>query len=280
MRVILIAFLCSLLPMAEAEIMNDVQHALMPDEYQEIIVGESSFPVFDTPSSLPLTLGVAFIFADDSASGFSLFDAQHLSSSLNEKGWRTVIFPLFLNASVADQISAETAEISDPETQINAREDSRKMIADYTDIQQQLMLIMNQLYQFSDSTAGFRLVIASGMTAAQLIDLGANARIAAPDTMVSIFPYWPHYSINQALPSLVAQTPFPLLDISYAQQNPWDEKTAQQRETLARSSLKLHYRQRRLASPHIHHPTTQNQQPPHIQLLAGQILGWTRYLGW
>lgn len=280
MRVILLAFLYLVLPRAEAEMMNDIQHALMQDEYTELMVGESEYPVFDTPSSLPLTLGVAFIFADDSASGFSLFDAKHLSSSLNEKGWRTVIFPLFLNGSVAAPMTAEATQDGEQMTNVSAREDSRKMVANYEEIQQRLMMIMNQLYQFSDNTAGFRLVIASGMTAAQLIDLGANDQIGYPDTMVSIFPYWPHYEVNQTLPSLVAQTPFPLLDISYPNQNSWDASTAEQRETLAKTSLKLHYRQRQLAAPHIHHPTTQNQQPPHIQLLAGQILGWIRYLGW
>ena len=262
-----------LLPnMGVASYYYDISHAFSPEELTQISVGEERVPVFESSSNLALSRGVAIILAEQSPQGLPLSSAIQLSYMLNDKGWHTLVSPapIPLTQNKNDDI---------PET-LHPKSDSRAHVFDYTLHSQHLMLLMQALNTHLDNHQGYNMVIAHGMNAAQLLDLGAQNAISLPSTLVTIAPYWPNTKNNKRIPELITHTECPILDLSIPYLNSWEQQTVKTRKTLANTSLKLHYRQLVLTAPNVKIEPAENEKNPYIQLIASSILGWTRYLGW
>jgi len=264
----------------------DISNAFMPDELTQVMVGEEMVPVFESPSTQTLSRGVVIILAEQSPSGLTLSNARALTDLLNDKGWHTLISPApyILSAeSRSDTVSdvrPEQDETNDLSQPIHPRSDSRSQPMDYTMNAEQLMVLMSALNSHLRSQQGFRIVIAQGMSAAQLLDLGSQNSISAPDTLVTLAPYWPTLETNKRIPDFIAGTEFPVLDLSLPNLNPWEQQTVKMRRDHARTALKLHYRQHLLVEQSVNAYTAGNEKSPYIQSLTNAILGWVKYLGW
>ncbi|MAI38670.1 DUF3530 family protein [Alteromonas sp.] len=141
---------------------------------------------------------------------------------------------------------------------------------------EQLIALNNRL----QNVQGYRLIVAQGMLAATFLDATSNDVAFEPDSLVTISPYWPQADVNKSISDLVANSSFPVLDLSIDGLSDWEHSTVVMRRNRAKTSLKLHYRQVLLPSSNSVFSLNQNQKTPYIQLVANNTIGWTRYLGW
>ena len=269
----LFAILLTHLPHAQGQsVYEDITHAFLPDDITYVMAGETRVPIFESPSALPISRGAAIILADTSPSGLSIGDARQLASLLNAKGWRAVVSPVSLTLEEDPELRIDEA--------IHPKADSRLQRQSYVSSSQHLTILINALNTHLESHQGFRINIAYGMQAAQLLDLGAKGIISSPDTLVAISPFWPHADINRAVPEFIAGTEFPVLDLSINGTNLWALQTQAKRKQLATTSLKLHYRQQSLLTQNSTFGLMDNENNAKIQLIAGSVLGWAQHLGW
>lgn len=139
--------------------------------------------------------------------------------------------------------------------------------------QQAFQLLMNALEQERSEYPGFFLLIAQGTSAAWLAGLYVDGTLQdQPDALVTLGVNWPQHDLNQQLPDLLAETPFPVLDIYNQFDSDWTKRTAQQRKVAAVKSLKLHFRQREIIGPRYDHYQH--------EYLSREIHGWLTYMGW
>ena len=194
-------------PGAQAQsLYEDITHAFLPDDITYVMAGEIRVPIFESPSALPISRGAAIILADASPTGLSIGDARHLASLLNEKGWHAVVSPVSFTLEEEPDLPVDEA--------IHPKSDSRLQRQSYVSSSQHLTILINALNTHLESHQGFRMNIAYGMQAAQLLDLGSKGIIPSPDTLVAITPFWPNADINRGVPEFIAGTEFPVLDLS------------------------------------------------------------------
>lgn len=294
---------------AQASYYTDISNAFMPNELTHVQVGEERVPIFEIPAVTPLTRGIVLILAEQSPSGLNIRQAKSLANLMSKKGWHSIVSPVpvilaspFANydmpstSSVSTELRANsnTENSSSTNAQMNntnneqniniaalhPRQDTRPPTLDYNRSAQHLTLLLNALYEHSKAHRGFRIVIAQGMSAAQILSLGAAEKIAPPNTLVTLSPFWPQASINSQIPTAIAGTDFPVLDLAVANVNEWATRTEDNRRFIASTSLKLHYRQQKLPANTFSSSFNDDNKSPFIQLLGGHIIGWTRYLGW
>ncbi|QJR80393.1 DUF3530 family protein [Alteromonas pelagimontana] len=258
---------------------EDIKLQYRESEYTTVLVGDTAVPVFIKPAAIPLSRGVALIVVDGGYYGLSLQDAKTLATQLNLWGWDTLISPTLLDDSPVNPATG-TAPADLPDTSIHPRSDSLPAQLNFTDSQTRLTLLMNALYNKVEDKKGFRLVISQGMTAAQLVSLGAAEKIPMPDSMVVIAPFWPQEDANKALVHEIADTNFPVLDISLPDSNRWQKQTVTTRRQAAIVALKLHYRQRQMKVQPVPSFQPYTYENPFVNGIGKEIYGWITYLGW
>ena len=146
---------------------------------------------------------------------------------------------------------------------------------DFSGLSEHLFSVLSGLETNSNDVAGFRLVIAEGVVAALLLSAGqqfdSESDQSIADAITLIAPFWPQMDTNQSLAELGANLPLPVLDLNIASANRFANLTAQQRSQQAKVNVKLDYRQRML-------PAAQRYNA--MDWIGGEIVGWTRSLGW
>lgn len=235
-----------------------------------VMAGELSVTVVRQPATIALERGIAIILTEPGYQGLTLHAAETLAARMNRWGWQTllVLSPALTGAPLA------AGEDSEPPDQYT---DNTTSWLDASATETHITLLLNALNQQVADIPGYRMIIAQGMTAAQLIKLNAEDRIASPDTLVTITPFWPDNTTNRQLASLVKATTSPLLDITGAISNRWEQQTRLLRRRQATTALKMHYRQREMAADLGGHSAIKSV---FANQLSKQIYGWTRHLGW
>ncbi len=268
---------------------EDVARQFFPEDYDTLMVGEESVPILYSEATLPLSRGVIVILVDEGNQALNLASACELAQNLNAKGWHTLISPSLLvsvtqqapaasqpPATDEDSDNAETAALS----ALHPMQDIMTPFVDFDASMSLTTLLMSAISNHISSHKGFRIVIASGMTSAQVLAGANEGTIAAPDSLVTLVPYWPQRTINEAIPRHIAQSGFPVLDITLPEVNQWEAQTTSERLHAAKTSLKLQYRQRRLGSMSTLTATGQAANTPFVNWLSGEIYGWISHLGW
>lgn len=274
----LIVLLCA---PASASLHDDLFNQYLPGELTEIMVGENTVPVYESPAATPLTRGVAIILADVSPLGLTFGQGKQLSDALSEKGWHVVLSLMpVLGYDAATASENIDAEAGNTDIQPHPRQDYRTPSLDYTAYRQQLTLLLGAIEQHTQSHQGFRMVIAQGLSAAAYLDSASAGTTATPNTFVAITPFWPQSDINDRIAGQVANAAFPILDISFSEFNKWEQATAADRKMRAETSLKLHYRQVNISSNIFNFSLENYNNSSFIQSVTGSVVGWTRYLGW
>lgn len=280
---------CLFLKIAKADLFADVSHAYLPGEVTSLMAGEVNLPIIEVEAQNPLPLGTAVILTEPFPSSITLSEGHSLAVMLSEKGWNVIISPFHLPLNSSNQETAATQEsketsAADPNTSapvpVHPRSNSLSQSIDFAATEDALKVQLNALNNFLENRQGYRLYIAQGMVAAAYISATRAQPSLAPDTFVAISPYWPELEINNQVVEHVAESEFPVLDLSLTHFNGWASTTHERRRISAKNALKLHYRQIKIPNSTLSFSITQDQKSPYIQLVANNTIGWTRHLGW
>ena len=285
------AVIVSLLPMtAHCDFFTDVSHAYLPGEVKPLMIGEVESPIIEIEAQTPLPLGVAIILTEPFPSSLTLAQGNSLANMLAEKGWNVVISPFNLPVNVTSQqnqhAESTNTDMSDSETtsmsapNIHPRSNQLTQYLNFESATSALSLQLNALNNYLQDNSGYRMVIAQGMLATTYLSVVEQQPQLHPDTFVAISPFWPEESTNTLVIDNIAQSSFPILDLSLSGFNDWANSTTQKRKISAKNALKMHYRQIIIPSNLLAFSIKEFQKPPHIQIVANSTIGWTRHLGW
>lgn len=297
---LLITLFLSISVHASDDFFTDISNAYLPGEVKELLAGELTIPVIELEAHTPLPLGTAVLLTESFPSSLTLAQGSTLAQILSEKGWNVVLSPF--NLPIKDAIDADAQGISTstnssatnsptdnlatttPEqqttTKIHPRSNQLTQYLDFDATSAQLSLQLNALNNYLQERQGYRMVIAQGMLAATYLSVTKDQETLHPDTFVAISPFWPDTYVNDLIIDNIAQAEFPLLDLSLEGFNDWTQDTLNRRRISAQNALKIHYRQIIIPTHALAISANQSQKPPHIQLVANNTIGWTRYLGW
>lgn len=251
---------------------SDVKRQFPASQINEIMLGEQIHYTYTVEAKVPLPIGVTWIFASEGNGKLAFNAAKKLSDDLSFKGWHVVVVsPSWLHtAPQPTEMSSDNAP-SEPSPEIMPWQSTSYQAVDFDNAKMQLSAIMAELNLQTQDKLGFRLFIAEGMAASVLMALGEEANATLPDALTVVSPFWPDTQVNVLLADYGAVYPSPVLDINYESANRWSQGTYLDRKVQAQVQIKTHYRQRNLPRHSIHHAT---------DWLSGEIVGWTRSLGW
>lgn len=268
---------------------EDVARQFFPEDYDTLLVGEESVPILYSESTMPLARGVIIILVNEGNQALNLASACELAQQLNDKGWHTLISPsLLVSAPPSEAPATATSETGDGDTNdatatmtaLHPMQDNLTPAVNFEASKTQTILLMGAISNHISSHKGFRIVVASGMTATQVLSAANEGAIAPPDSLITLVPFWPQREINENIPQHIAQSGFPILDISIPEVNQWEALTTSERLHAAETALKLQYRQRRLGSMSTLTVTGHAANTPFVNWLSGEIYGWISHLGW
>lgn len=129
-------------------------------------------------------------------------------------------------------------------------------------------------FEHMNTTMGHRIVLTQGISAATTLKLIAdkNPIFDEADALIVHSPYWPIRELNQRVPSIVAQTDIPVLDLFNEWDNTWSHRTRRARQIAVNTELKEVYRQVEIVG--------QAPDASQAEYIGKTIKGWTTYLGW
>lgn len=257
---------------------DDVSQAYIPTDINEIIVGDGTAPIIEIEAHTPLPLGVAVILTSSYPSSLTLAQGQSLGSALSEKGWNVLISPLSLPI---EKMASDDMNESNMATEgLHPRSSLLSNNLDFQQATTNLAIHLNALNNHLQSRPGYRLYIAQGMSAASYLSAIQIQPDLQPDSFIAVSPFWPETLINSHIIRNIAESSYPILDISIEGLSEWELNTAPERKKRSKNELKLHYRQVKIPRNLLTFSINENQKIPHIQSVANSTIGWTRYLGW
>lgn len=272
---------------------QDIQRTLEPDHYRTVTVEDKEALFIISEANIALTKGVAIIIGESGRNSLSQHALSELVPSLNDYGWVTILVPAPNYGYSArngdylpekDETATEDAQAPQEDTTLNASTEINDnpvypfqglttiQESDFTNHEDQMLALMQEVVEYSSTYPGFFLVVAQGSSAAWLAKIYSEQKLPQPDALVAISPNWPEQRYNKNLPEYIAQVTAPVLDVYNQWDNDWTKKSAKKRAIAAERALKLHYRQREI----IGQPYDKQQ----FIYLAKEIYGWLTYMGW
>ena len=274
------------------QLKQDVERSLRPEQFKTLLVGTNETVVVISESTRALSKGAAILVSETGRNGASHQALAPLSPYLNDFGWTTIMvtaprldFEPDIEDSTASDSTANTDAPADtvpadpnnlpPANQLIPSYTSTEVITNtmFEQQEQAFQLLMNAIEQERQNYPGFFVLIAQGTSAAWLAKLyGDGALRNEPDAVVTLGINWPQHELNQQIPDIIAQTPFPVLDLFNQFDSDWTKNTAHLRRITAVKTLKLHFRQREIIGPRFDHYQ--------YEYLTREIHGWLTYMGW
>lgn len=265
---------------------QDIQHSQFEDQFDTLLVDEQTVPIAIEESNTAITRGVAVLLSEAGRNPFSQHGLKHLTESLNNVGWVTMVMPapeygFWPMEETVDENTTETPQnetqqedaAESEQTDVHARSaQSHIQQGSFERHEQSLIIQMQAIAQKTQQYPGFFLVIAQGTSAAWLTKIYAEKKLGDPDGLVIISPHWPDREFNRQIPQWTSQTQMPLLDIYSPWDTNWAKETVSQRRIQSVKALKLMYRQREL--------TGQKLDQQQFQRLGKEIYGWLTHMGW
>ncbi|WP_133471430.1 DUF3530 family protein [Paraglaciecola marina] len=292
---IIISFISEAAPDTQLLKRLDLERTLFSEQYEKFVLNNQDILYVMQENTTAITLGVAVMIAESGTSVIGQNGLRPLATQLNDLGWVTILMPApdvaFLpslqeplkpdspqsaeqaGGEVTESTSAkdEIAEFPPPRNRSRSVESQLNKAA-FLKHEEELIALLQESATRAANYPGFFLVIAQGTSAAWMTKIYAEKRLETPDALVTISPFWPDRKLNDTLPTLIAQTPMPVLDLYSESDNEWSLQTVKHREVSAIKALKLQYRQRKmLGFTNINHSSL---------YLSKEIYGWTSYMGW
>lgn len=255
--------------------LEDVSRQFFPESYTTIVAGDAAYAVIEHEATAPISRGTAIILTESQLRGLTFAAGTQLADRLNKLGWRTLVTPVTLATASESAQPAQASENVD----IKPYSDSLHNWLDPIRTRQSLLQLTRALAIKTEEQPGFTIIICQGLTAAQLLSLTADDGFTAPDAMVVLAPFWPKRDENLRVPTNIAATEYPVLDIGLPQYNFWADATRAARAAKAETELKLHYRQRNIDVLQLT-ASSLDDTVPFVRHLSGEIYGWLTYLGW
>lgn len=273
LRYLLLTLLLTLFSLnSAASLLSDALTARYSEQERiSFLAGDEEHVALNFPPTVTLKRGVAIILAEAGYQGLTLHSGSALAQRMRRWGWHVLVVPVV--------VDPQTESPAEPAASSAYTDDTGRWLHADT-FQNNLSLITSGIFtQFADEP-GYKIVVSQGMTAAQLLNLSVQQKVAAPDAYIVIAPFWPDASENQQIANWIAGTAVPVLDIAGGLANHWSAKTIVQRNERAQAGLKMHYRQRQLSETTAGISGIHGHTSPFITRLSKEIYGWTRYLGW
>lgn len=245
---------------------SDTQQRMAQHDIVMLLAGTEQVPVKVAEAHVPLTRGVAIIVTEQQHGLYGQQGLSAVATSLNDWGWYTVVLPAPKISLSSDAQRNALPEANATTAQLSLSEES------LTRYSLALSQRIEAVYAQVQTTPGYRLIVSQGVSSAGLIRLFQQGTVAAPDGLVTAAPFWPDSELNGVLPEQLANTVFPVLDLTSEWDNRWSIATAQERAIKATTGLKIHYRQRDIIG------TDYNAVQYHA--VAKEIYGWLTFLGW
>ncbi|MDC8833080.1 DUF3530 family protein [Alteromonas gilva] len=259
-------------PAVCANTMDDLSRYFQDDELRSLAVADQQIPALEVEPSVPMVRGIAIVLVSTQSPSLNLDTGLVLADTLKQKGWRTLLVPTDFTQALATQSTVT----DNPKPVANLLNSP----IDYDSYRLQIIGLVNAAYQYASQYKGYTFIVAEGMTSAVLLDALHNNLLSAPDTLVSIGAFWPARQQNQALVDWLAQSTYPLLDISIPTLSHWQTATVQSRKEAAAVSLKPHYRQRMFTTNQYYGGASTRIPGTGSVWLGQEIYSWVRYLGW
>lgn len=252
--------------------MDDLTHYFHDEDLLTLAVADQQIPALEIQPTVPLVRGTAIILVSLQSQSINLDTGLVLAESLGEKGWRTLLIPTDFNQ----------AEATQPATVTSNKPVANLLTApvDYDAYRLQIIGLINAAYTHASQFKGYTFIVAEGMTSAVLLDAIHNGLVSAPDTLVSVGAFWPARTQNNALAEMLAQSSYPVLDISLPSLSQWQSATVEQRRNAVAMSLKQLYRQRTFTAQQSYGGAGDRLPRPGSAWLGTEIYSWLRYLGW
>ena len=265
--------LCALARHACGSVTDDITRYFPSEKVTQLAVLDEQVAALTLPSKSPLSRGVAIVLVDAQSQSLNLDGGLILADTLTAKGWHCLLIPVDRPAVLPTETPAMPLKPIDNTT---------SMTADYDSYYTKVLGRVNAAYSFAQQYRGYTFIIAEGMTSASLIDAFQRGALDMPDTLVSLGAFWPEYEKNQQLIAWLAESSYPVLDLTMPMLSQWQSATADARLTAAKVSLKRHYRQRQLLpSVGLGNAGAGTSMPnPAGAWLGQEIYSWLRYLGW
>lgn len=269
---IVLGLLLGIVPCSFALTMDDLTHYFHDEDLLSLAVADQQIPALEIQPKVPLVRGTAIILVSLQSQSVNLDTGLVLADSLAEKGWRTLLIPTDFNQAEATQ---------------PALPNSDKPVAnlltapvDYDAYRLQIIGLINAAYTHANQYKGYTFIVAEGMTSAVLLDALHTGLLSAPDTLVSVGAFWPARTQNNALADMLAQSSYPVLDISLPTLSQWQSATVDKRRNAVAVSLKQLYRQRSFTAQQSYGGAGDRLPRPGSAWLGTEIYSWLRYLGW
>lgn len=273
----------------------DLERTLFSEQYEKFVLNDQDILYVIQENTTAITLGVAVMISESGASVIGQNGLKPLATQLNDLGWVTILMPApelaFLptqpepvntdlsqgNESASDEVTQaapETDKMEQAVTPLNLSKSSQSQLNPTAFIkhEEEMIALLRESARRAADYPGFFLVIAQGTSAAWMTKIYAEKRLDTPDALVTISPFWPDRKLNESLPSLIANTPMPVLDLYSESDNEWSIQTVKRRKIFVVKALKLQYRQRKMLG------FTNTDQSS--LFLSKEIYGWTSYMGW
>ena len=268
----MLALLLSIAWPVRAVTMDDITHYFHDDELLSLTVADQQIPALEIQPSVPLVRGTAIILVSLQSQSVNLDTGLVLANMLSEKGWRSLLVPTDFNQALVTEMPPETSD--KPVASLLTKP------IDYDAYRLQVIGLINAAYARANQYKGYTFIAAEGMSAAVLLDAIHNGLLSPPDTLVSVGAYWPARTQNNALAEMMAQSSYPLLDISLPALSRWQSATVRQRRNAVAVSLKQLYRQRSFTAQQSYGGADNLLPRPGSAWLGTEIYSWLRYLGW
>lgn len=229
-----------------------------------VMSGDEEFATLFHPSHLALSRGTIVVFTDSLS--LRLDNANHLAEHFNRFGWATLLvvmeLPLLQNSnSENDTSTIEASSFAPYQSHLTYSVDKEKL-------NEAMTTLLPTVLGLPSLPRGYKLLLAQGMLAAQLMQLSTLEGI---DGIVGVNAFWPDAASNQRLASDLAAVAAPLLDLALSHSNQWQRATQKNRYTEAMRKHKTQYRQRVLTTIDDIHA---------IPIIGTEVLDWIRAQGW
>lgn len=249
---------------------EDLQHYLPANKVKPILAGPEEYITLITENSSLNSKGVAILLPDWQQGATNPKAINFLRKQLPLQGWTTIsVQP----PSKPESYPSQALKMSEQ------HEANNTILKEY---QSKLGTLMNAVIEKANEYPGIIMIIAQGNHGAMLVDLlnqdiEPSTITQSPNALILLSSYV--FTTNNLLDQTnttfakqVANSDYPVLDLTLKHDNPIVTAKAKQRLALAKQEMKVYYRQRQLLNTAVGYY-------PEKELLS-QISSWLKAIGW
>ena len=239
---------------------QDIKHYLAQEKISPLVVGSNSYLIATNEYTTPVNKGIMVLIPDWQQSIATPNALNQLRKNMPSKGWTTITLhpPNKPQGYPSQALTAAERQTQDTET-----------LASYSKDFAEIMLAT---IEQAKGYPGAIIVIAEGSNSAVLLDIYQQGLVGSPAAMVMLSSYMPTQPASEKLAQQMADTDYPILDLTLKRDHYLVHANATLRKDLAKKSMKIYFRQKQLSNQMIgYYPKGS---------LTKEIISWLSSMGW